>query len=234
MMDEFNFKPGFKILRLIGYGLLILVLIDIADIWIPPQFMNPAWELQAIGSMVEKVPLLWISLALIFLGEYYGYRKGEKLLLKFLTWFALLAGVLYFLFVPLSVFNLVRVDRQNNQRVKTEISQRTPVIQQIKEQVNQVQTGEDLSRALAYLNQAGVYPKVENGQKLQDVKAQLVTSIAQSETKLNAQAQATMDSQRLGVTKKAIKWVLGALISGFLLIGIWRNTRWVRQMPLED
>jgi membrane protein implicated in regulation of membrane protease activity len=234
MMDEFNFKPGFRILRLIGYGLFILVLIDIADIWIPAQLMNPSWELQAIGSMVEKVPLLWISLALIFLGEYYGYRRSEKLLLKFLSWFALLAGVLYFLFVPLSIFNLVRVDRQNNQRVRTEISQRTPVIQQIKDQVNQVETGEDLSRALSYLNQAGVYPKIENGQKLQEVKAQLVNSIAQSENQLKSQAQATIDSQRLSVTKKSIKWVLGALISGFLLMGIWRNTRWVRQMSLED
>jgi hypothetical protein len=75
---------------------------------------------------------------------------------------------------------------------------------------------------------------VENGQKLQEVKAQLVTSIAQSETQLKAQAQATSDSQRLGLSKKAIKWVLGALISGFLLMGIWRNTRWVRQMSLEE
>jgi hypothetical protein len=234
LMDTFNFKPSLQILRRVGYGLLILVMVDVADIWIPPQFMNPSWEMQAIGSMVDKVPLLWISLALIFLGEHYEYRKSEKRLLKFLSWLTLFLGIMYFLFVPISVFNLVRIDRQNNQRIKTEMSQRAPVIQQIKQQVNQVQTGEQLTKAISFLNGAGVYPKLQNGQNIQEVKAEISKAIAQSEGQLNTQAKATMDSQRLGLSKKAIKWVLGALVSGFLLIGVWRTTRWIRHMPLED
>jgi hypothetical protein len=234
MMDAFSFKQGVRILRHIGYGLLLLVLFDFSDIWLPPQFMNPSWELQAIGAMVEKVPLLWISLALIFLGEYYEYGKRERLLLKSLSWFALLVGILYFLFIPLGIFNLVKVDRQNQQRVNSEISQRMPIIQQIKTQINQVETAADLTKALNFLSSAGVYPEIKNGQKIPEVKAQLVQSVTQSETKLNAQAQATIASQKLSLLKKAIKWTLGALISGFLLVSVWRSTRWVRQMPLED
>ncbi|MCU0566280.1 MAG: HpsJ family protein [Oculatellaceae cyanobacterium Prado106] len=234
MMDAIDFKPSFRLLRQIGYGLFLLVLIEFADIWIPAQFMNPSWELQAIGSMVEKVPLLWFGLALIFLGEYYGHRKGEKRFLKVLSWVALLLGVLYFLFIPIAVINLVRVDRQNAQRVETEISRRVPVIQQLKDQVNQIETGEQLTKALGFLNSAGVYPSIENGQKIPEVKVQMLQSIAQSETQLKTQAQASVDSQRLGLTKRSVKWVLGALISGFLLVGVWRTTRWVRKMPLED
>lgn len=234
MTDTFNFRQSLRLLRWVGYGLLVLVLFDFADVLIPPQFMNPTWELQAVGTMVEQVPLLWIGLMLIFLGESYGYSKGEKILLKTLSWFTLLAGIAYLLFIPLTAINSVRIDRENYQEVTTEVAERMPVIQQVKTELDKAETASDLARVLSYLNGAGISPEIKNGQKFQEVKAQLSKSIAQGESQLNTQAQTAIESQRLSLIKKCVKWNLGALISGFLLLSIWRGTQWVRHLQLEE
>lgn len=55
------------LLRFIGYGLLILTLFDVIYIIVPPLFMNPAWELQTLGTLVEHTPVPLIGIGLIFL-----------------------------------------------------------------------------------------------------------------------------------------------------------------------
>lgn len=233
-VDTFNLRRTLRLLRWIGYGLLFLVLFDFAEILVPPQFMNPTWELQTVGTMVEQVPLLWIGLALIFLGESYEYSKREKILLKTLSWFTLLAAIVYFLFIPLITANSVRIARQNYQQVTAQVTERMPIIQQVKTELDNAETAADLSKVLSYLNGVGITPEIKNGQKMEEVKAQLVKSVAEGESQLKAQAQSAINSQRLSVMKKCIKWNIGALISGFLLLSVWRGTRWVRHLQLEE
>ncbi|MDY7023338.1 MAG: HpsJ family protein, partial [Cyanobacteriota bacterium] len=49
-----------NLVRWVGYGFLVLSFFDLIDILYPPDFMNPAWELQTMGQIVERlaVPLL--------------------------------------------------------------------------------------------------------------------------------------------------------------------------------
>jgi hypothetical protein len=37
-------------------------------------------------------------------------------------------------------------------------------------------------------------------------------------------------AQRLGLTKNATKWVLGAFIAGLLFVRMWQVTRWAREI----
>ena len=40
--------------RLLGGGILALLLLDYAVLLIPPQFTNPVWEFQTIGQLIER------------------------------------------------------------------------------------------------------------------------------------------------------------------------------------
>ena len=57
------------ILRLLGYGLLLMAVVDLFFLLIPPQFMNPLWEFQTMGAVVERIPLTLLGIVLTFYGE---------------------------------------------------------------------------------------------------------------------------------------------------------------------
>jgi hypothetical protein len=53
-MNNMQSEQGFSVYRLrwVGYGLLILSLLDTIAVLTPPQFLNHVWELQTIGALV--------------------------------------------------------------------------------------------------------------------------------------------------------------------------------------
>ncbi|MCJ8280423.1 MAG: hypothetical protein MJK14_11100 [Rivularia sp. ALOHA_DT_140] len=54
----FGMVDSISIMRWVGYGLLILALFDVIEMFIPTRFMNPNWEFQTFGALVEKVAVL--------------------------------------------------------------------------------------------------------------------------------------------------------------------------------
>jgi hypothetical protein len=75
-LQEFAYKmaDSMNIFRVLGYGLLLLALFDILEMFIPPGFMNPAWEFQTFGALVERVPVPLIGFVLVFYGEKYSRK----------------------------------------------------------------------------------------------------------------------------------------------------------------
>ena len=57
------------LVHIVGYGILLLTAVDFFTILVPPRFMNPTWEFQAFGQCIERVPVLFLGLVLIFFGE---------------------------------------------------------------------------------------------------------------------------------------------------------------------
>ncbi|NJO40993.1 MAG: hypothetical protein HC769_16695 [Cyanobacteria bacterium CRU_2_1] len=216
-----------SILRWIGYALLILAAFDFITILIPPNFRNPAWELQIYGELIERVPVPLIGLGLVFLGERDDRSKWELHLLRVLSWLSLITAIVFFLMIPLNVFNTIRLDRVSNEQITTQAQQGTQVIQNIRTQLEQVSTPEQMEQLLAALN-GGRAPDIQNDEQFQQAKEQLSSFVTQGETALKTQAQTTRSNQRLGLFKTSIKWSLGALIAGVLFGMIWRGTRWTR------
>lgn len=214
-----------SLFRWIGYGLLILAVFDVINILIPPQLMNPAWEFQTIGALVERVPVPLIGLALIFYEGASLRGRAEKPFLKVLSWASLLVGVLYLLLIPLALSNTWRINNQNNAQVVAQSNQQLSQIQQIKSQLNNA-TPQELNNLLSRLSSQGRAPNIENSGEL---KNQLASEIAQAEKRLKKQSETSKASTRLVLLKNSAKWNLGALISGILFIHIWFATRWARQ-----
>lgn len=221
---ESNEGQSNLLFHLIGYALLVLALFDLVDILLPARFMNPVWEFQTIGAVVERVPLPLIGLVLIFYGEANFRAKWELTILKFLSWIALVVGALFLLLIPLAVSATLRINNINNYQITTQSNQQMSQLQKVEEQVNKA-TPSDLEGLLARIN-AQASADIKNSQ---DLKGRLLTEVDKAEKTVMTQAEAIRNDKRLGLFKSSVKWNLGAMISGVLFIRIWQASRWARK-----
>ena len=225
-MNDVQGDQGFSIYRLrwIGYGLLILSVLDTIATLIPANFGNRLWELQTIGAIVERVPVPLLAMALIFFGEGYDRRDLENLFLKLLSWVCLLLGLVFLLMLPLGIFGTIYVNNQNNQQITTQANQQLAQLQQVEERLSKG-SPEDLRNLAGELTRLGVPANTDNPQQLKD---QILSRITPAKERLQTQKAAVQSNQRLGLFKNAVKWLLGALISSVLFFTLWRGTDWAR------
>ncbi|MBW4562205.1 MAG: HpsJ family protein [Mojavia pulchra JT2-VF2] len=222
-LQEFAFSQtvSINILRTLGYGLLILALFDVVEMFVPPNFMNPAWEFQTFGSLVERVPVPLIGLALVFYGELHSRSKWELLSLKLLSWLTLLLAVIFLVLIPLGIGNTVRLNKQSIAQVNNLSQQQLSRAEQVEQQLNQA-TPEQLG---TFLKRQG---RSFDGKNPQEVKTQILSEVSKAKAQIKTQAKATQSSQRLTLIKSSVKWNLGALVSAALFFSFWKITKWAR------
>lgn len=219
-------EQGLSIYRLrwVGYGLLIFALVDTIQLFYPPDFTNPVWELQTMGAIVERLPLSLLGLVMVFFGEDYDRTRLEDILLKLVSWFCLLLAIVSFLLLPLGINNTLRIDKQNNERIEAQAQQRLSELQQVETQVNQGSAA-DLRTIAEELNRLGLPVDTT---KTQELKSEILSRVENRKKLLPAQTEATRNNQRQVLLKNSVKWNLGALIACILFFYIWRGTYWAR------
>ncbi|AFY34351.1 HpsJ family protein [Calothrix sp. PCC 7507] len=222
-LQDFSFSQvgSIKILRILGYGLLLLAAFDIIEMFVTPSFMNPAWEFNTFGAIVERVPVPLIGLALVFYGNLYSRSKWEFLGLRFLSWLTLLLGVLFILLIPLSVSNTIRLSKQNTYQINVLSEQQISQAEQIEKRVSQA-TPEQINDFLKAQN------RPLDTKNIQNQKSQILSQVSQAKTQIKTQAEATQSSRNLNLLKSSVKWNLGALVSATLFFIFWKKTRWAR------
>ncbi|RCJ36941.1 hypothetical protein A6770_15050 [Nostoc minutum NIES-26] len=222
-LQEFVFSQtsSMTILRVLGYGLLLLALFDIVEMLIPPSFMNPAWEFQTFGSLVERVPVPLIGLALVFYGELHARAKWEFVTLKFLSWLTLLLAILFILLIPLSIGNTVRLTKQSYTQINTLSQQQISQAEQVEKRVSQA-TPQQIDNLLKSQGRSS------NTKNPQELKSQVLSEVSKAKALIRNQAQATQSTQKLNLLKNSVKWNLGALVSAALFFTIWKITSWAR------
>ncbi|MCM1984890.1 HpsJ-like protein, cyanoexosortase A-associated [Lyngbya confervoides] len=212
--------PGY-LFRLVGYGLLILAFFNLIDILFPLQIMNPPWEFQTFGSLVESSPIPLLGLALVFYGKFENRRNWELLVLSFLSWTTLLLGICSFLMIPGGLSSAHRINLQNSVQLNAQANQQIDRIQQLQNQLNQATAGQ-----LKILFDQVTAQNPELGiQTAQDLKERLRQDLDQVKNSSRAQIKAEQKTTRLQLIKRALKWSFGGAVSGFLYIQIWRGTR---------
>ena len=183
--------------RWIGYGLLILALFDLIETFVPPRLMNPAWEFQTLGVLVERVPVPLLGLVLVFYGKNNWRNRWEKPILKFLSWAALLFGVGLLLLIPLGVINTVRIDAYNNRPIIAQVNQRTAQIQQLKNELEKATTAEEME---AFLNRIQ-----SDSQQLEKLKEQLSYFLTSGDQRMTEQAEPRILTDRPGKLAQRLK-----------------------------
>jgi hypothetical protein len=215
-------QSSMTIIRLLGYGLLALALFDIIEMFVPPNFMNPAWEFQTIGSLVERVPVPLIGFVLIFFGERYARTKWEIPILNVLSWITLLFGILFIFLIPLGIINTVRLNNQSIAQIRTLSTQQISRAEALEKQLSQV-TPEQIDK---FFKSQG---RSLEGKSPEEAKDQFLSQVSQAKEQIKTQAQATQSLRGFNLIKSSAKWNLGALVAGALFITLWKATGWARQ-----
>jgi preprotein translocase subunit SecF len=207
------------IFRLVGYGLLVLALLDLLTTLLPLRLMNPLWQFETMGAIVERVAVPLLGLVLVFFGEEKFRSSFEQKFLKLLRWLCLLVGVLFFLLVPLGVVSTLQVKAVNDTQMKQQYSQQKARVERVEKQLNQIKD-QDLEN---FIKSQG---RTLDGQSSQQARAQFLAKINKDKNQLENQFKQAMSNRRLTLLKNSAKWNLGALVSGVLFIYIWLLTRW--------
>ncbi len=224
----FGMIDSLPILRWVGYGFLVLALFDVIEMFVPSRFMNPNWEFQTFGALVERVAIPLMGFVLVFFAGLNERGKKEALVLKFLSWLTLLLAIIYFISVPLGIVNTVRIHKQNNQQITVRLNQQKSAIEQVRKGLDGPITETQMQQILARLN-GGRAPEIKTPEELEQAKQQISTFVNKGESELETQVQTARSNQSLNLLKKSVKWNLGALIAGALFITIWRSTAWARR-----
>ncbi len=220
------------ILRLVGYGLLLMAIVDVFFLLIPPQLMNPLWEFQTMGAIVERIPVSLLGMVLVYYGERSDRAPIESIILKGLSWFALLAAILLILMIPLNISNGFRIYNQHNANANAQFVSQKETIQQFKEQLEAADSKDEIGAVLQQQAQQKVnIPDSVNTQKL---KTDLITNLQNNQDSITNQAQAFRSQKRSLLLKKCLKWNLGALIASILFFLIWKSTGWARLIVARD
>ncbi len=222
-LQDFSFSQvgSIKILRILGYGLMLLALFDIAEMFVTPNFMNSAWEFNTFGAIVERVPVPLIGLALVFHGNLHSRSQWEIPSLRFFSWLTLVLAVVFMLLIPLSIGNTVRLSKQTSSQINALSEQRISQAAQIEKQVSAA-TPEQINNFLKAQNRALDTKNPQEG------KSQVLSQVSQAKAQIKTQAEVTQSAQNINLFKSSIKWSLGALVSSTLFFIFWKTTRWAR------
>ena len=212
--------PSFVLFRVVGYGLLLLTLFDVVSAVIPPQFSNPGWQFQTAGEFVERSAVPLIGFILVFFQNQEARKKRELLVLKLLSWFALLAAIFYFVLVVIFFITPPTLNDLSQKQVSAQFDPRIAQAKQIQTQLDKAQPGQ-IETLMKNSRVTGTDP--------QAFKAKLMQEAVTAEKNLTFHAAATNSGQRLSLFKKAIKWALGAMVTGVLFVRMWAGTAWARQ-----
>ena len=213
--------PVLVLFRAVGYGLLLLTLFDVIVAFIPLQLSNPGWQFQTAGGFVERSAVPLIGFILVFYENQESRKKRELLILKLLSWLALVIGVFYFALVVIFFITPPNLNDRSQAQVSAQFDPRITQVQQIQAQVGKAEPAQ--LEALMKNN------RVPAGTDPQAFKAKVLQEAATAEQNFKAQAAITNSGQRLALFKNAIKWGLGAMVTGVLFIRIWAGTAWARQ-----
>jgi hypothetical protein len=217
-----NLSKSVKPFRWIGYGLLILAILDWVTLLIPPNLMNPAWEFQTIGALVERAPVVLLAFLLVFYGKTAFRAEWEELLVKILSWVCLVLGILFFLFAPLGIVNTVRINAQNNAQLGVQYEQKIAQATQLEQQLNQA-TVEELQQLVASQGET------TESSDSQNLRGELLSQLTEAKQSFEAEFAETKANQKLALFKNSLKWNLGAIIVGTALVYLWRTSSWTRE-----
>lgn len=217
--ERWVFSSG--ILRLVGYGLLVMTLINVLFLLIPLHLMNPLWEFQTMGAIVDRIPVALLGMVLVYYGEKGDRNPTETIILKGLSSFSLVAAMLLLLMIPLNISSSVQVYNQQNFPTNSQVINQENTIQQFQDQVKAANSRSEIGAILQQQGQQKV--SIPDSVNIKKLKNDILTNLQNSQDKIISQAQSFRVQKRSLLFKKCLKSNIGALIASILFLLIWKG-----------
>jgi hypothetical protein len=213
-------------INLLGYGLLILGLINYGETIIPPRLTDPAWEFQTISRLVEQSAIALLGFVFAFYRPVGQIRKITLRFLGVLSYLCLFIGILYLLMLPLGVINTIRLDAQIEAQVTSQLNQQQDRLNEAKNRLSeQGLTPQQIEALATALNLPST--------KSEEVEKAVEDRIGQFEKGLKSQAASAIAIRRQALLKQSVKMNSGATIVGLIFVFIWRLAGWTRRKGLR-
>ncbi|MGF1542246.1 MAG: HpsJ family protein [Pleurocapsa sp.] len=100
-----NLLTAIPVIHLVGYGLLVLAVLDILAIVLPINLLNPYWLLKTLEQLVEIVPLILIALVFIFYGKNLYRDRQKQYILKIIHCLCFCYGIFLLAIIPLGIID---------------------------------------------------------------------------------------------------------------------------------
>ncbi|MEM6598362.1 MAG: HpsJ family protein, partial [Cyanobacteria bacterium P01_C01_bin.69] len=193
--------------RIVGYSFLIMVLLNWTDILLPPRFLNPTWELETVGAIVESTPLLLFAAVLFFYGENEYRNRLEQILVRVLSQICLPVAICFFLLVPMSANSTIRINQEIDSQVGDSFGFQMAQVDELEQQLEQASNEE----IIAILKSQGVQGVVEDQSIVP--KELLLDYLTETRQEIRRETNAAKRRRKRSTTKNAMKWTIGAIIS---------------------
>lgn len=229
-LDDVIEQNSTEIINFLGYTLLALALLDSLAIFIPTKLLNPVWEFQTIGRLVDISWAFLLGLILVFYRRQESIVKQNELrLLSLISWLTLVMAIAYFLMFPLLISNSIRLSNNNSNRANQQLTANSAQIQQIEEKLGQA-TEAELNNLIASFPD----PNVKLELSPQQFKEKLLTENTSKFKVAKQQIKQALKQQQRELYKNTIKWAIGAILTGASAFFIWKSTRWARVLRVES
>lgn len=215
-----------EILRLVGYGLLILALVDLLFLLIPPQLMNPVWEFETMGAIIERIPVSLLGIVLVYYGERSDRAPIELPILRWLSRLCLVIAIILLLMIPLSITNSFRIYYQHSARVNSSVVSQIDAMQKFQDSLKSVDSPREIGAILQ--QQAKQKIELSNSVDTDRLKADIINKLQKNQQELRNSSQAVRSQKRSALLKNCFRWNLGALVSSILFFSLWKSTLWAR------
>lgn len=211
-LNQNKWLPIF-VLRLIGYALLLLTLVDTLAMILPPKLFDPAWELETIGRLVGQAPVQLIGFALVIYGGLHFRQSLDQYCFRAVPLVAFFLGVCFCLMIPLGIQDSRRLG-QDYQQAKATLAQQMTELRKVEQEFRNASASDVMAQAQKS------QPQITLDQKPEAIKAKVLAQL-QSQQKTLQNQMNRVAQQSLTLLKNTIKWLLGAVIASlsFLYMG---------------
>ncbi|MEM9136142.1 MAG: HpsJ family protein [Cyanobacteria bacterium P01_F01_bin.42] len=224
-VNKFLNGQSIVLARKLGYGLLIISLLDFIFILIPPQFLNPVWEYKVISDIVKLAPLPLLALLLIFVGERANRKRFEKLPLKILSWFSLVIAVFFFLLLPLIITDYVRIDRFNNSQISSEINLQKKQLSATQEQVELMDQAQ-VESLIPTPDDSGTLGRIPGTPE--EARDNILDNLERAKVQADERASIARNNVTLNLVKNSIKLFSQSVLIAVLFVMVWISSKWAR------
>ena len=205
-----------RILHLIGYGLLLVAVVNIGLAIAPWQSINPLEEFP-IGRVIETMPIVLLGMILVY------YQQGDRTsievaILKTLSWLSLASAILLLAIIPLNISNSWLYHRQI---MPSEVTvDRQDLIQQFKEQLKAANSKAEIS---AVLQQQVAPINISDLVNVPQLKDNILTDLSSDRNTITSPT--FRGEKRSMLLKNCLRWNLGALVASTLFFTFWQSSR---------
>ncbi|MEN9520469.1 MAG: hypothetical protein RLZZ381_3057 [Cyanobacteriota bacterium] len=219
-----------SILRLVGYGLLLLAVVDLLLLRMPAQ-TYPLSQLQTMGAFIERTPFTLLAIVLIFSGPKSDRSFIEVILLKVFSWVSLIAAVVLILVIPLNINNSWRIYNQHDATTDAQFMRQRDNLQQFQQQLAAADSKNEIAAILQ--QQARQTVNIPESANLQKLKTDIIANLQNHQDNITSQIEVFRAQKSSLLLKQCLKWNLGASIASILFFMIWKSTKWARLMLIN-